>query len=826
MPSANTADHEVPQVDAFAALLKEALSHAQSVKPTASIEPPLTKADFDKLLAQLPTIFPCASPDHTSNNPGAERARQYAVVETAARHVFSGLVAGTVIDSPEFVQIWNLFDFLSVLSDDEQCDPALLFWLVEELLDSQTNEGCRKIFDFLESRREQIIAQNLKQKQLVILRSCNDLLRRLSRAEDTAFCGRVFIFMFQCFPLGDRSSVNLRGEYHVENVTTYEESPIEPEESADKMVVDSEADPAKDGKDENKSTAKAVSFDAKNKPAADKPLDTNALYPVFWSLQHQFSQPTTLFDPAQLAKFKEGLEATLSAFVAVSKLQKTPKGSDENKSQKRKHPEDDDDLRSSTNNPKYLTSRELFDLEIGDMYFRRHILIQAFIVLDFLLSLTSQARAKLANIKAQNRSVIYSDQKLEDEDANWVRDMKQKISNYIQAESDGFFFHRVIESVISRDKNWVRWKVESCPPIKRDPVSPSDFNEARASAKRIATNKRLRAVPMGSLSLNFLKEEDTESALEKLKEPERWKLPELISFQKKIETDDLDLDFAQSEKEKSEILEAKASKTWRALRIARRSKLAAFDKVDDWQKVDAIFQDHSTPEPTEGEAAGDNKGPENKLPIVLTGPSKVGKSTLVSMLLERRKDAFGKVVRHTTRSPRDGEVDGQDYHFVDSKEFNRILDGDYFLENTTQDGFEYGTNRNLALALEESGKVPIVELDREGIQMAKDNGYNARFIFISPPTTEELETRLKKAGVSEEHIPSVLKTSEEDIEYSKSEGQYDTTINNDDLEEAYKQLEAFIYGAAGGTNGVNGDAADTGDDVAMQDASNGDDASW
>lgn len=109
--------------------------------------------------------------------------------------------------------------------------------------------------------------------------------------------------------------------------------------------------------------------------------------------------------------------------------------------------------------------------------------------------------------------------------------------------------------------------------------------------------------------------------------------------------------------------------------------------------------------------------------------------------------------------------------------------------------------------------------------MAKDNGYNARFIFISPPTTEELEARLKKAGVSEEHIQSTLKSAEEDIEHSKSEGQYDTTITNDDMEEAYKQLEAFIYGPTGGANGVNGDAAATGDDVAMKDASNGDDAS-
>ncbi|KAI1645373.1 THO complex subunit 1 transcription elongation factor-domain-containing protein [Daldinia loculata] len=832
MPSAKHLDHEIPQVDAFAALLKDALVHAQSVKSATTIEPPLTKVDFENVLAQLPTIFPCASPDYVSENLASEKARQYAVVETAARNVFSSLVARTSIDSPEFVQIWNLFDFLSVLSDSEQCDAALLFWLVEELLDSQTTEGCRKIFDFLESRREQIIAQHLNSKKLVILRSCNDLLRRLSRAEDTAFCGRVFIFMFQCFPLGDRSSVNLRGEYHVENVTSFEETPVQPDDSADKMAVDMETDTTKDGKDENKSTAKAVSFDGKNKPTPEKPLDTNALYPIFWSLQHYFSQPTVLFDSTHLAKFKAGLEATMSAFDTVAKLQRSTKGSDESKiPQKRKHGEGDDDLRSSTNNPKYLTSRELFELEMGDLYFRRHILIQAFIILEFLLSLTPQAKAKLAKIKVQNRSVIYGDQKLGEEDAKWTSAMRDRIVLYMQADSDGFFFHRVIESVISRDKNWARWKVESCPPIKRDPLSPTDFAEGKASAKRIATNKRLRPVPMGSLSLDFLKEEDSETAMEKLKDPERWRLPDLGVFKEKIESDDLDLDFAKSEREKSEILEAKASKTWRALRIARRSKLAVFDKIDDWQKVDVIFQEQPSSDDGEEEITENDQIPEDRRPIILTGPSKVGKSTLLSKLLEDHKGVFGRVVSHTTRARKDEEVNGQHYNFVDTAEFNHILENDYFMEFVERDGVQYGTNRKLAEALEDSGKVPIIQLDRERAQMAKDNGYSARIIFITPPSIEELETRLKNSGIAEEDLESILKTAQEDIEHSKSGEIYDAIITNDNLDEAYKALEEFIYGTPGEAEAeaeaeaedVNGNAngAAAVDDVAMEDAVNG-----
>lgn len=246
------------------------------------------------------------------------------------------------------MRVWNLFDILSFLSDSELCDPALLFWLVEELLDSQTISGCRKVFDFLESRRERITAKHFKQKQLVILRTCNELLRRLSRALDPAFCGRVFIFMFQSFPLGDKSSVNLRGEYHVENVTTFDQDPPATDDGAEKMEVDSDG-----------------------KPQHDQPLDPDALYPIFWSLQESFNQPKKLFDAAQLAAFKTGLEATMATFRSIKAEQpsrttreKLDRQSDEvNHTLKRKRDDVDEELDSGFN-PKYLTSRDLFKLEV------------------------------------------------------------------------------------------------------------------------------------------------------------------------------------------------------------------------------------------------------------------------------------------------------------------------------------------------------------------------------------------------------------------------------------------------------------------------------
>jgi THO complex subunit 1 len=288
------------------------------------------------------------------------------------------------------MKIWNLLDIVSILSDDEKAEPALLFWLVEELLDSQTISGCRKIFDYLESRRERITAKHFGTKNLVILRSCNELLRRLSRAEDTAFCGRVFIFLFSSFPLGDRSSVNLRGEYHVENVTTFDALPpkeINPEkmeldsDTISKPTVNSSKDlpngHTKKPSEDSGASVKGVSFST-----PETPMSADQLYPIFWSLQQYFSQPKKLFDQTNFAGFKSGLEATMVMFKSVQtegSVRPTKVVEDSKRGTKRKRGQGDDDLANAFN-PKYLTSRDLFELEVLIVFlvsYRRTLLTAA-----------------------------------------------------------------------------------------------------------------------------------------------------------------------------------------------------------------------------------------------------------------------------------------------------------------------------------------------------------------------------------------------------------------------------------------------------------------
>lgn len=201
---------------------------------------------------------------------------------------------------------------------------------------------------------------NSKNKDLVILRLCNELLRRLSRAEDPVFCGRVYIFMFQSFPLGDKSSVNLRGNFHVENVTTFEDFLKETSVAEEPMQIDDdgiEAAGKEDVRSEEFLGKPEVTDGHTEEPKA---MDIDSLYPVFWSLQHSFSNPPRLFEEDHFKQFQRSLEATLAKFKEVPKV---VQAGDHRKGQNSRT-DDEFDGFANTFNPKYLTSRDLFKLEV------------------------------------------------------------------------------------------------------------------------------------------------------------------------------------------------------------------------------------------------------------------------------------------------------------------------------------------------------------------------------------------------------------------------------------------------------------------------------
>jgi len=187
-------------------------------------------------------------------------------------------------------------------------------------------------------------------------------------------------------------------------------------------------------------------------------------------------------------------------------------------------------------------------------------------------------------------------------------------------------------------------------------------------------------------------------------------------------------------------------------------------------------------------SAGD--GPS---PLVLCGPSGAGKSTLLKKMLEQYKNQFGFSVSHTTRSPRAGEEDGVAYNFVSKPQMEAAIDNDEFIEFATFAGNMYGTSKNAVRCVMEKGLICILDIDVQGVQSMKKTNFNSKYVFVCPPTMEELEVRLKKRGTeSEESLRKRLDLAKTDMLYGTEEGNFDLVLVNDNLEEAYSKLEKFL----------------------------------
>ncbi|KAK6003513.1 hypothetical protein QM012_009284 [Aureobasidium pullulans] len=590
-----------PSVGLISERLRALLQRAREIKSVETIDPPLPVSELAQGVSSLgQDVFESQTDVH-----------KFSVVETAARKIFYETIQSTDIRTPGFVRMWDFLDLLLLCGELGQCEPILAFWLVEELLDSQTTEGCRIVFDYLESRRERLIQKDFHKTHLALLRSCNELLRRLSRAEDAVFCGRVFFFLFQTFPLGDKSSVNLRGEYHTENVTVFEKDPPTDAEAAEPMDVIMEGDAEAESRPTDaEDTSNPSNNDQGKAPIGkkgDEVQDENSeFYPIFWRLQHDFSNPTRLFEDENFSPFKDGIEKTLMKFKKTPVVAQTKSAGDAQRGIKRKLGDETGDQYASNYNPKYLTSRDLFELELSDLAFQRHILVQGLILIDFLLSLTEKAKKKWAdvekaNAKLANKGLLYSFT-LSEENEKWVISTRSKIAGYLQEGPEGKFYYRMVDTVLSRDKNWVRWKLESCPPIVRDAVTPEENTEAKSGARQATVNRRLKAKPMGAIDVTFLAEVDNAKGLEALKDASRFTAPSPEKLVKGIENDELDLEMAMTDEEKNSLEAAKQSKTWRALRAASRTSLALLDKVDPSTRLPALYKQ----EENQGEAAADD----------------------------------------------------------------------------------------------------------------------------------------------------------------------------------------------------------------------------
>ncbi|KAB0796560.1 hypothetical protein PPYR_10621 [Photinus pyralis] len=180
-------------------------------------------------------------------------------------------------------------------------------------------------------------------------------------------------------------------------------------------------------------------------------------------------------------------------------------------------------------------------------------------------------------------------------------------------------------------------------------------------------------------------------------------------------------------------------------------------------------------------------------PLVFCGPSGSGKSTMLTKLLVDYPTHFGFSVSHTTRLPREGEVDGVHYHFTTVKQMKEDINEGKFIESATFGGNMYGTSIKAVEVVRDSGKVCILDIDVQGVKQVKQTSLNPWYVFVKPPSLDALEERLKKRKT--ENLTSLtlrLQAAQKEIEYGEEAGNFDLLVINDDLHHAYDEIKKFV----------------------------------
>ncbi|CAM8882694.1 unnamed protein product [Rhodiola kirilowii] len=396
-------------------------------------------------------------------------------------------------------QIPRLLDIVLYLCEKEHIEGGMIFQLLEDLTEMSTMQNCKDIFGYIESKQDILGKQELFARgKLVMLRTCNQLLRRLSKANDVVLCGRILMFLAHFFPLSERSAVNIKGIFNTSNETKYEK------EAPDGISID-------------------FNF-----------------YKTFWSLQEYFCNPPTLTNaPLKWQKFTSSLMVVLNTFEAQPLTDEEGNANDL---------EED----AATFSIKYLTSSKLMGLELKDPSFRRHILVQSLILFDYL-----KAPGKA------DKDVPTESMKEE------IKSCEEHVKRMLElTPPKGKGFLRKVDHILEREKNWVWWKRDGCPPFEKPPIEKkTGLDGARKRPRWRLGNKELSQLWKWA--------DQNPNALT---DPERVCTPAISEYWKPL-ADDMDVTAGIEEE-----YHHKNNRVycWKGLRFAARQDLEGFSRFTDF----------------------------------------------------------------------------------------------------------------------------------------------------------------------------------------------------------------------------------------------------
>uniref|UniRef100_A0AAQ5YW20 Death domain-containing protein n=1 Tax=Amphiprion ocellaris TaxID=80972 RepID=A0AAQ5YW20_AMPOC len=434
-------------------------------------------------------------------------------LQASARHALSGKSSKPLINI--FNQIpdttakpivikhskFRAFVVLFPLLDAGICSATTPFVLLGDVLDCLPLDLCDKIFSFVEENVSTWKSNSFYTAgKNYLLRMCNDLLRRLSKSQNTVFCGRIQLFLARLFPLSEKSGLNLQSQFNLDNITVFNKNEQEStlgQKSTEEKEDGMEVEEGEMGEDDAPAPCSI-------------PIDYN-LYRKFWTLQDYFRNPVQCFDKFSWMTFLKYSDETLAVFKSF-KL-------DDMQASKRKLEE----LRASGGEhvyfAKFLTSEKLMDLQLSDSNFRRHILLQYLILFQYLKG----------QVKFKSSSCV-----LNDDQTAWIEETTKLVYQLLrEIPPDGDKFATMVEHILNTEENWNSWKNEGCPSFVKERYSIDD-KPKRPTRKRQAPEDFLgkgpdRKIFMGNDELTRLWNLNQDN-MEACKSDSRSFMPSLDEF--------------------------------------------------------------------------------------------------------------------------------------------------------------------------------------------------------------------------------------------------------------------------------------------------------
>ncbi|XP_017855956.1 PREDICTED: THO complex subunit 1 [Drosophila arizonae] len=329
--------------------------------------------------------------------------------------------------------------------------------LLGDTFDVVTLNKCELIFKFVEDLvevwKEEIFFASCKNN---LLRMCNDLLRRLSRTQNTVFCGRILLFLSKFFPFSERSGLNIVSEFNLDNFTEY----------------------GLDSKDHDDLDNKELEDTAEDIPLK---IDYD-LYCKFWSLQDFFRNPNQCYSKAQWKMFQMHAETILQSFLSF-KLEDIRQNTDSNSANSANGSSGDagaqmmdvdvDDaavdaaasmaVRKETNFfAKFLTNPKLLALQLSDSNFRRAVLVQFLILFQYL------------QVSVKFKIDTYT---LTSAQSDFIKETEQRVYKLLEeTPPNGRRFARTVQHMLQREEMWNNWKNDGCKEFKK-PEEPEPTEE-------------------------------------------------------------------------------------------------------------------------------------------------------------------------------------------------------------------------------------------------------------------------------------------------------------------------------------------------------------